>query len=203
MKYAFVDASGTPHEVDQSKPLVISNVQYVSDIYAVWAFNDLASIGVYPITENPIPQWKKVVASSLSFVNGSVFRENIISDIPLADRQAQMCEMVRERRYSAETGGITVQGGATLITDRDSQAKITVAVALFENDQTLIDIDWEAQPGVWVSVDREAMLGIGVAVGRHVQQCYSRSRQLIEAITAAETHAELDAVDINSGWPPG
>jgi hypothetical protein len=176
-------------------------VQYVRDIYSAWSINDLASICVYPITENPIPRWKAVVSSSLSFVNGSVIRENVLSDISVADRQAQMCEMVRERRYSAETGGITVQGGATLITDRDSQAKITWAVALFENDQTLIDIDWEAQPGVWVSVDREAMLGIGVAVGRHVQQCYSHSRQLIESIMAASSHAELDAIDISVGWP--
>jgi len=201
MSYAFVDANGTVCELDASKPLKIGGVQYVRDIYTAWTAQELAAIGVYQIQESDVPQWKAVTSSSLTFENGIVVRENILSDIPVVDRQAQMCEMVRARRYAIETAGVAVQGGAVLITDRDSQAKITGAVALFENDQTLASIDWEAQPGVWVSVDREAMLGIGVAVGRHVQQCYSHSRQLIESITAASSHAELDMIDIAAGWP--
>lgn len=201
MSYAFVGANGIARELDSSKPLVIGDVQYVRDIYTAWSVQELSEIGVYQIQESVIPQWKAATSSSLTFENGIVVRENVLSDIPVSDRQAQMCEMVRARRYGVETGGVTVQGGAVLITDRDSQAKITGAVALFENDQTLASIDWEAQPGVWVSVDRAAMLGIGVAVGRHVQQCYSHSRQLIESIMAASSHAELDAIDIAAGWP--
>lgn len=120
--------------------------------------------------------------------------------LSLADRKAQMAAAVRARRWQVETGGIIVSG-APIRTDESSQAKISGAVALFDNDPTLTAIDWEAQPGVWVTLDETAMRAIGVAVGRHVQACFSNARSLIEAINAAAGDAALDAIDIGAGWP--
>jgi len=105
-----------------------------------------------------------------------------------------------DKRWTVETGGILV-GGASVRTDANSQAKITGAVSLFENDPELVSIDWEAQPGVWVTLDAVTMKAIGIAVGRHVQGCFSRARTLSEAILAATDTQALEAVDINEGWP--
>jgi hypothetical protein len=124
----------------------------------------------------------------------------VLDQLSLPARREQLAQAVRARRWQAETGGILV-GGAPIRTDDGSQAKIGGAVALFDNDPTLAAIDWEAQPGVWVTLDEQTMRAIGVAVGRHVQACFSRARTLIEAIAGASDLAALEAIDIDSGWP--
>lgn len=118
----------------------------------------------------------------------------------LGPRKEAMRAALRDKRWRVETGGIVV-GGASIRTDETSQAKITGAVNLFSHDETLTHIDWEAQPGIWVQLDEATMLAIGVAVGRHVQACFSHAKTLSEAITSAEDHAALDAIDIEAGWP--
>jgi hypothetical protein len=123
-----------------------------------------------------------------------------LAPLTLAERRVQLANAVRARRWQVETGGLVV-AGAPIRTDEGSQAKISGAVALFDNDPTLTAIDWEAQPGIWVTLDEETMRAIGVAVGRHVQACFSHARSLIEAITAAADQAALDAIDVEAGWP--
>lgn len=99
------------------------------------------------------------------------------------------------RRWELETGGITV-AGAQIRTDEQSQANITGGVSLMAADPELAAIDWEAMPGQWVSLDREAMAAIGVAVGRHVQRCFSALRQIQGEITSAPpTITSAEAVD--------
>lgn len=104
------------------------------------------------------------------------------------------------RRWQAETGGVDFNG-SIIRSDAVSQAKITGAVSLFASDPTLAYIDWEATPGEWVMLDAITMTAIGVAVGRHVQACFSNAKTLGTAILAAEDQSALDAVDIDAGWP--
>lgn len=119
---------------------------------------------------------------------------------PLEQRKIDMISSARAKRWDVETGGVAFSG-ATIQSDEGSQARITGAVSLLDKDPSLTSIDWEAQPGIWVSIDKPAMTAIGIAVGRHVQACFSRFRVLSELIQAAEDDEDLDAVDINAGWP--
>lgn len=118
----------------------------------------------------------------------------------LAERKAAMREAVRAMRRAVEVGGTTV-AGSPIRTDEGSRGNITGAVALFDNDPTLTTIDFEAQPGLWVTLDEATMRAIGVAVGRHVQACFSHARSLDEAITEAADNAALDEINIGAGWP--
>ncbi|PBC02676.1 DUF4376 domain-containing protein [Mesorhizobium sp. WSM3860] len=120
--------------------------------------------------------------------------------VTLEESRAAKLAALAEKRWKVETGG-TIVGGVPVRTDANSQAKITGAVLLFGNDPELTAIDWEAQPGVWVTVDAATMKSIGVAIGRHVQACFSRAKALSAEIVAAFDSAALDAVDIESGWP--
>lgn len=101
-----------------------------------------------------------------------------------------------QRRWEIETGGIEV-AGQMIRTDDLSQAKISGACVLLSNDPDVASIDWEAQPGTWVTLDRATMVGIGIAVGRHVQRCFSSLRQIQAQITAEPpeitTTSEIDA----------
>lgn len=125
-------------------------------------------------------------------------------------------DLVREKRYAIEAGGFTV-GQVTVRTDPISQAKIQGAAQLFDKDPTLETIDWEARPGVWISLTQAQMTAIGVAVGRFVQRCFTRSKhlqvaiglmvapaQLVQfrsALNACVTIEDLDALAIAYGAP--
>lgn len=100
----------------------------------------------------------------------------------------------RQRRWEIETGGIVV-AGASIRTDEQSQAKISGAVQLLDKDPTLTEIDWEAQEGEWVTVDAAMMQAIGIAVGRHVQTCFSALRDVQAGIAGGTltTTAQIDA----------
>tara|TARA_R110002049_G_scaffold285335_1_gene466165 strand:+ start:6590 stop:7060 length:471 start_codon:yes stop_codon:yes gene_type:complete len=117
------------------------------------------------------------------------------------EKKAALTHMVRTKRRALENGGMALADGTRVQTDAGSQSKIAGGVQLFQNDATLTHIDFEAQPGVWVTLDAATMTSIGIAVGRHVQSCFSRSRVLQEAISAATSHSELDAIDVHLGWP--
>ena len=52
-----------------------------------------------------------------------------------------------------------------------------------------------------VHLSAPQMIGLGVAVGQHVEAVYARARVLRTAIDAAADQAALDAIDIDAGWP--
>lgn len=122
--------------------------------------------------------------------------------LSLAQHKATRLALVRELRHQVESAGVLL-GELRVRTDVTSQAKIAAAVQLLASDLTLSSIDWEAQPGQWVTVDRDTMNAIAVAVGRHVQACFSRARALQEDIEAAQDIAALEAIVLVSGWPQG
>ena len=109
---------------------------------------------------------------------------------------------IRAKRKQVEEGGL-VFNGVPIDTTGSSQYKVDGAIALFDKDPTLTTIDWEAAPTIWVELDKPTLEAIGIAVGRHVQACYSRSRVLSEAVTSAESAEQLAEVeaDLNNGWP--
>ncbi|MBS7698612.1 DUF4376 domain-containing protein [Chelatococcus sp. YT9] len=159
-----------------------------------------AGFGMYPVTATPVPAGKRAIGTTAGYVEGELVEIHTLEDIPLAELKAEKLAALAQRRWEAETGGVTVEG-AVIRTDATSQAKITGAVSLFQADQTLTSMDWEAQPGVYVEVDAADMTAIGIAVGRHVQACFSHARSFAEAINAAQDFATLDSIDIHSGWP--
>ncbi|RUX09544.1 DUF4376 domain-containing protein [Mesorhizobium sp. M2A.F.Ca.ET.037.01.1.1] len=140
----------------------------------------------------PIDQWE--VTETTATV------KYVVTDLPFETVRDLKLAALADKRWSVETGGIAING-APVRTDANSQAKITGAVSLFQNDPSLEAIDWEAQPGIWVTLDTATMKAIGIAVGRHVQACFSRARALSASIMAASDIEALDAVDIEADWP--
>lgn len=121
-------------------------------------------------------------------------------DMTLEEAKADALARVRSTRKAKETGGVSVLG-APMRTDEGTQAKISGAIQLFENDPSLKWIDWETQPGNFTQIDKVTLIKFGVAIGRHVQACFSRSKELSEAVNACETVADIRALDLDAGWP--
>lgn len=107
---------------------------------------------------------------------------------------------VREIRAEKELGGILFNG-IPIRTDDKSQSKLQGVITLFSINPNLAGVDWEAVPGTFVTLDKNTLMAIAVAVGGHIQDCFTKSKQLTEEILATETIEELEAIDIDSGWP--
>ena len=116
-----------------------------------------------------------------------------------AEKQA-MKERARSERWAAEQCGIDFQG-YRICTDEKSQARVAGMVTTLLADPDLAKIDFEAQPGEWVTLDRDTAMALGKVVSGHVQACFSHCRVLHDQIEAGTTVAEVWAVNIRTGWP--
>lgn len=130
-----------------------------------------------------------------------VIQPRMDDGISVEQRREALLSHLSQKRWEVETGGIRFMG-AFIRTDEVGQAKLTGAMALFGSDPELLSIDWEAQPGIWITLDKSKLTEIAIIVGRHVQFCFSRARAISQELQSASTHAELDAAEaaIEQGW---
>lgn len=116
-----------------------------------------------------------------------------LTALPSADR---LRAYAAEKRWRVETGGITV-GGASIATDRASQAMITGAhaYALANPEAT---IAFKSAAG-FVTLTSAQVIAIATAVGVHVQACFLVEAAVGAAITAG-TITDFAAID-GADWP--
>lgn len=101
---------------------------------------------------------------------------------------------IAARRYGAETAGIVVNG-MQINTERESQGLISGAAfqAVLDPAYTL---RWKTPAG-FTDMTGEQVIGLATAVRSHVQACFDREAELVEAL-AAGTYTD-DMLD--RGWP--
>ncbi len=111
--------------------------------------------------------------------------------------KAQLTAYAADKRWRAETGGMTV-GGMPIATDDRSKQMIIGARIAADADANW-STPWVAADGSIVTVDAATMIAISNAVLAHVGACfaiYAEVKADIEAGTVTTT-AEIDA----AGWP--
>lgn len=113
---------------------------------------------------------------------------------PYIPTDADLFRFVASRRYEAETSGTTVDG-IPVNTERDSQALLTGAAlqAMLDPNYT---VRWKTAGG-FVELDAQQIIGLASAVRAHVQACFDREAELIEASGAGTYSAEM----LSAGWP--
>lgn len=123
---------------------------------------------------------------------------DVSTSVLVAHKKATLVAYAADKRWQIETRGIIVNG-ASIRTDEKSQNRVAGAALLATNDPDLTMIDWEAQPGLWVEVSAATMKTIGIAVGRHVQACFTALKLVQAAIEdgSITTPAQIDAAE----WP--
>lgn len=99
---------------------------------------------------------------------------------------------IAHERWKTETGGLTLPDIGTIATDRESQSLLNGAVTgtLLEPDKP---IKWKMVDGA-VELDAATVQMIGKLVRSHVQSCFNREIELIEAIDACQTAQEVVAI---------
>jgi hypothetical protein len=179
--------------------------QHAANVPELWSAEELEAIGVKPLvdrTGEPVPGSQRVMGVELVDVEGAPTKILTVEPVDVAGRRGPLLAKIRDTRWTHEQAGFTGPNGHVR-TDDPTQGKVTGAVQLFTLNPALTALDWEVAPGVFATIPRASVEAMGVAIGLHVQACFTRSRQLTEAVLAATTHTQLDTIEaqIEEGWP--
>ena len=97
-------------------------------------------------------------------------------------------QKITESRYEEEVAGISVNG-QFVETDRTSQTRIAQAHSLVQLDPTTT-VDWKSANG-WVILNAANITEIALAIGKHVQKCFTKEKELHSLIDECETIEEV------------
>lgn len=109
-------------------------------------------------------------------------------------RRGEIAEAIAARRYAAETAGIDVAG---MHVDTDDRSKLLINGAALE---AMIDPDYVTQwktPAGFVEHGGAQVLAVARAVRAHVQACFDREAELLDAVEAGTFTPEM----LEEGWP--
>lgn len=117
----------------------------------------------------------------------------------LAQRKARMLDALAADRW-ARTQVFAYDGVEAAPADGALTAVIGVVVAS-QIAAPAQPIAWKLAPGVFRAWSVDQISDYGIAIRAHIQACFDREAELADSISAAATHAALDALDLATGWP--
>lgn len=123
--------------------------------------------------------------------------------LTLAEAKADRRRLVNARRTLAENAGCATPVGR-VDTGPDSQRKATataVMAMLAQQTGTAFSVEWTRENDTDADLDATGMITVAVAMGLYVGACHARARALKAEIDAAETTADVAAVNIDDNWP--
>lgn len=177
-KHALIDAQG-----------VVQNIILVDDEGA-WQPDD--GFTIEPVLDAP-------VAIGWTF-DGTAFAAPA-PDLAAVKKAA--LKALGDFRGAAETNFMF--NGTPIALNTETQARIANAIQgmklKLEADPAATPIvEWQIVPGTFATFDLPTLTAIGNAAYDHVQACFANAKQIAQAIAAATTVEELDAIDLNTGW---
>jgi len=129
-----------------------------------------------------------------SLLPGETLVDDITDEILYSLQAKGAPARIADRRYQAETAGIT-RNGMFIDTGRDSQALITGAALSAMIDSTYV-CNWKTSDG-FVQLDAPTLIGIAQAIRAHVQACFDREAALLTAVDNGSFVEDMLA----GGWP--
>lgn len=146
------------------------------------------AIAAVPLAEN----W---IASETASIGDLYIDGQFVKPEPPAKTTEEIQQDIASRRYDEETAGIDLMG-MRIDTGRDSQALITGATV-----QAMLDpnysLRWKTVAG-FVDLTAEQIIGVAAAARAHVQACFNREAELLDALEAGTFAPEM----LEEGWPP-
>jgi Domain of unknown function (DUF4376) len=184
---------------------------------------DVAPLGFEPYAESEKPEFDPLVQDvqeSAPIMQGGTWvqswdvvelydaaqRARVLADAEAkshAIAKSSKHEAVNAERNRRETAGFPYQG-KTLDSDPVSVQRITVAVqaaqAALSAGQPFA-VEWVCADNTTLALDAAGLIGMPVALAAHANALHMHGRSLKAQITAATNAAELDAIDVLTGWP--
>ena len=92
----------------------------------------------------------------------------------------------------------TEWSGHTVDTDSDAQRMVTALMVKMQTYKTIgrewTPAPWRLKDGTYITLTEDQATALALAVSDYVSSCYAREGELAQAVTAAETREELDAL---------
>lgn len=165
------------------------------------AVEDLAMLGYAVVAETERPAGDVVTEGQPEQRDGVWYQTWEVREFTaeeLAEREQQqreqLTQQIANRRWQAEVAGIDI-GDIRIDTGRDSQALITGATV-----QAMLDpnyaLRWKTPSG-FVDLTAEQIIGVATAARAHVQACFDREAELLDALAAGSFTTEM----LDQGWP--
>jgi len=117
----------------------------------------------------------------------------------LAKLKADKLAALASARWQVETGGMDFNG-YSVPTDRETSSIVTSAYVKAKEDSNYSISNFKVAPGTYIALAAQDIIDYGLALEAHVQGAFDHEASLAGQINAATDKAELDAVDITSGW---
>ncbi len=115
-----------------------------------------------------------------------------------AKAKAELLDKLNQKANEVEAQGIEVNGTA-IKTDEKTIARLSQAAQQAASDTT-ITLDWKLGNGNFAVFNASLVNSFFAAVTAHVQAVFTRERVITTAINNCTTKAQIDSVDINTGW---
>lgn len=114
-----------------------------------------------------------------------------------AARDAKLAELAA-LRYEREIGGF-VWNGLTIDTSREARGNLSGAVQM-ATISTEFSVSWKTPDGTFVDLDSATLIALGQAVAGHVSACFTRERQLRDALLATAEWQDVITFDVAAAW---
>lgn len=115
-----------------------------------------------------------------------------VETFTVEEMKASKLEELARCRWEQETGGLMLPDGTEIKTDRESQALLTGAAFSATLDPET-PIEWKGANG-WVVLTSQQVLQIAALVRQHVQEAFSKERELSDRVSACSTVEELGKI---------
>jgi hypothetical protein len=99
---------------------------------------------------------------------------------------------IAKARYETEIGGVDFNG-ITIPTDWDTQSKMTAAY-IYAKDDVNFSVEWKISKDEFISLDSTDIIAIGDLIKTHVQDAFSKEKQLLDQINSSTTIDELKEI---------
>lgn len=146
------------------------------------------SVGGHTILVYPLDKFDAVQAAIASYPVDHLEVERPVAIADIADLRRQKIESFKFN-------------GVPISLDPETRANLSGAALGLMRNQDVLEIDWQIQPGVFVSLPANVVLAMADAAFRYVQACFTHARALTEQTMAAPDIFALRAIDIEAGWP--
>jgi len=152
-------------------------------------------VPIAEISEQAIADW--LVSAEGYYAGGEIVSDEAFE---IAGRKAHLHQKVKAARDQRKNAGLVTTFG-TVQTDLDSRLNLTGAVSMASILGASFAIDWRMADDTIVPLDAAQMTQLGLLVGGFVSDCQAAKNQLDAAIGSAATVEQLEAIDVDAGWP--
>lgn len=123
------------------------------------------------------------------------------SSTDLADLRAAVLAVVADQRWRTSLT-FTFNDTPGVASDDQAQNRAANTLALLSQPEADgVKVQWEITPGAFLALDKEGVRQLGLAMGLHVQACWSYAAALAAQAMAATTPAEIALINPAAGWP--